>query len=65
MEPRTVHLLAQIVRHSRAILTVFEKWLSEQPTEQPNIPDPPVTARTLRPVTHGRSEVNAPVAKGL
>ena len=65
MQPRTVHLLGQVVRHSRAMLTVFETWLSEQPTERQYPPDPPATAaHALRPVAHGRSDVNEPVAKG-
>ena len=64
MQPRTVHLLGQIVRHSRAMLTVFETWLSEQPTERQYPPDPPAAARIQRPAAFGRSDVNEPVAKG-
>jgi hypothetical protein len=32
MTPLTVHLLAQLVRHARAMLTEFEKWLANQAT---------------------------------
>jgi hypothetical protein len=33
MTPDTVHLLAQWLRHTRGMLTAFEKWLESQPTQ--------------------------------
>lgn len=30
MTPNTVHLLAQLVRHARGMLTAVEKWLQSQ-----------------------------------
>lgn len=31
MTPDSIHLLCQLVRHSRAIVTSFEKWVQKQP----------------------------------
>lgn len=31
MNPDTVHLLAQLIRHNRGIVTAFEKWIHSQP----------------------------------
>lgn len=30
MSPDTVHLLAQVIRHHRALLTSLEKWVRSQ-----------------------------------
>lgn len=33
MKPATVHLIAQLIRHTRGMLTLIEKWLAEQATD--------------------------------
>ena len=30
MKPETVHLLAQVIRHQRGLLTAFDKWVRRQ-----------------------------------
>lgn len=30
MTPATVHLVAQVIRHARGMLTAVEKWLQSQ-----------------------------------
>ncbi len=34
MTPDTVHLLAQVIRHQRALATSFEKWVRTQPRSE-------------------------------
>jgi len=33
MRPQTVHFLAQLVRHSRGLVTTTEKWVAQTPPE--------------------------------
>lgn len=63
MNPDTVHLLAQLIRHSRGMLTAFENWLVKQPTEESQT-DSPLASRIPRHAEHGLSDSTAPVAKG-
>lgn len=34
MTPDTIHFVAQMVRHNRAMATSFEKWVRKQPPSQ-------------------------------
>ena len=34
MRPATVHCVAQLVRHSRGLLTTIEKWVAATPPDQ-------------------------------
>lgn len=34
MTPDTIHLLAQMIRHHRALVTSFEKWVRTQPRSE-------------------------------
>ena len=34
MNPDTIHLLAQVIRHNRGICTAFEKWIRSQPASE-------------------------------
>ena len=34
MTPDTIHLLAQVIRHNRAMVTSFEKWVRTQPRSE-------------------------------
>lgn len=34
MTPDTIHLLAQLIRHHRALVTSFEKWVRTQPRSE-------------------------------
>lgn len=65
MRPETVRVLAQVVRHSRGILTALEQWLASQPTEPTIDPGPPPASRNLRLASHGHPEPPANEAKGF
>ena len=34
MTPDSIHLLAQVIRHHRALVTSFEKWVRTQPRSE-------------------------------
>lgn len=43
MQPATIHLLAQLIRHGRGICTAIDKWATAQP--------PSATTREIREAT--------------
>ena len=50
MTPDTVRLLAQVIRHSRGMLTAVEDWLVKQDAQFPGTPD---ATRMKRPASNG------------
>lgn len=35
MQPETVHLIAQLIRHERGICTAMERWIKAQAESEP------------------------------
>jgi hypothetical protein len=58
MTPDSVHLLAQLIRHSRGALTAIEKWVGKQPPGPTNLELIAVTTFCREVLTKYESQIS-------
>jgi len=58
MTADTVHLIAQLIRHQRGMMTALEKWISKQPPSQTHVELVAVTTLMREVLTSYESQIS-------